>query len=158
MVKRTVHVLAAGLPVAKVSGGEAQETRPAVSRASTLTVYRLPGTRLRTVNEVVAVSPSCSLTAPCCRCTSYLAIGLPPGVAAGQVIVAARSVTPLAVGWPGAVGRPAVAPAGRSTSVVNEYAGSVRLVAEPDWLVAMPVAPLVRVETVGAAVDGVNPA
>ena len=49
-------------------------------------------------------------------------------------------------------------PAGRSTSVVNEYAGSVRLVAEPDWLVAMPVAPLVRVDTVGATVDGVNPA
>ncbi len=138
-------MLAAGVPVAKVSGGEAQETLPAVSRASTLTVYLLPGLRLPTVNEVPAVSPSCSLIAPYCRYTSYLAIGLPPSVAAGQEMVAVRSVTLLAVGWPGAPGGPVTVPAGRTTSVVSEYGGRVRLVALPVWLVAMEVAPLVWV-------------
>lgn len=47
-----------------VSDGDAQETLPAVSRASTLTVYRLPGTRLPTVNDVPAVSPHASLVVP----------------------------------------------------------------------------------------------
>ena len=37
-VKRTAHVLVAGVPVTKVSGGEAAETRPALSRVRTLTV------------------------------------------------------------------------------------------------------------------------
>src|SRR5947208_4803533 len=39
----TAHVLVAGVPVAKVRGGEAQDTLPAESRVSTLTVYRVPG-------------------------------------------------------------------------------------------------------------------
>ncbi|WP_435819467.1 cytochrome c biogenesis protein ResB, partial [Micromonospora tulbaghiae] len=39
-----------------------------------------------------AVSPSCSLTAPYCRCTSYLAIGDAPGqtlllVASGTLLL-----------------------------------------------------------------------
>src|SRR5689334_17687278 len=47
---RTEHVLVAGAPVMNVSGGDAHETLPAVSRVSTFTVYRLPGLRLATLN------------------------------------------------------------------------------------------------------------
>lgn len=158
LLNRTAQVLATGLPVAKVSGGEDQETRPAVSRASTFTVYRVPGSRLPTVSEVPAVSPSCSLTAPCCRYTSYFAIGAPPGAAGGQERVAVRSVTAPAVGRPGAPGRPSTVPAGRSTSVVSEYGGSVRVVALPERPVATPLAPLASVCTVGASAAGVKPA
>ena len=63
----TAQVDDAGLPVVKVSGGDDQDCAPAASRATTLTVYRVPGSRLRTVNAVPEVSPSCSLTAPFCR-------------------------------------------------------------------------------------------
>src|SRR5437764_1164998 len=114
--KATVQELVAGLPVTNVSGGDDHDTLPAVSRACTFTVYRLPGTRLPTVNEVPVTSPSCSLLAPFCRYTSYLAIGCAPAVPAGQEIVAAWSVTPLAPGWPGAPGAPAAGLAGCSTS------------------------------------------
>jgi hypothetical protein len=66
-VNFTVQVLVAGAPVVKVSGGDDQERWPAASRASTLTVYRLPGCRLPTVKEVPVVSPNCSLIAPFAR-------------------------------------------------------------------------------------------
>ena len=84
------------------------------------------------MNEVPAVSPSCSLTVPFCRYTSYLAIGLAPGGGGRPgdrrgAVGDARS----AVGWPGAPGGRRPAPAGCSTSVVSEYGGSV-------WLVAVP--------------------
>src|SRR6185369_6953839 len=138
-VNRTEQVLLAGLPVPNVSGGDAHETRPAPSRVSTLTVYRLPGLRLLTVNEVLVVSPSCSLTVPFCRYTSYLT----PAATAGQEMVADRSVTALAVGWPGALGALVALCAGCRTSAVSEYGASVWLVAVPVWDVATDVAPLV---------------
>ena len=56
--------------------------------------------------------------------------------AAGQEIVAVRSVTPETAGVPGARGSPVVAPAGCSLSSVSEYAGRVR--------VRAPLAPVVR--------------
>ena len=68
------------------------------------------------MNDVPVVSPSCSLIAPCCRWISYFA-GLP--AAAGQVIVAVRSVMSPAAGVPGAAGTGA-ARAGRRVSRVSE--------------------------------------
>src|SRR5689334_6876182 len=40
---RTAQVLDCGVPVVMVRGGDAQDTRPEPSRASTFRVYRLPG-------------------------------------------------------------------------------------------------------------------
>src|SRR5262245_22213935 len=99
--KRTAQVLLAGVPVVTVSGGDAHETMPFPWRARTLKVYRLPGFRFCTVNEVAVVSPICSLVVPFCRKTSYLRF---EPATAGHEMVADRSVTALATGWPGAPG------------------------------------------------------
>ncbi len=146
---RTVQALWAGLPVVTVSGGDAHDTAPVASRASTLTVYLVPGLRFPAVNVVPDVSPHCSLVVPSWRWTSYFTT---PGTD-GQVIVAVRSVVE-PVGCPGAAGSWAVR-AGCRTSVVSESGGSVRLVALPSVDVVTPVAPLVNVCTVGAAAEGV---
>src|SRR5689334_464351 len=60
----TAQSAGSGVPVAKVSGGEAQDTRPDPSRVITLIVYRVAGLRLCTVKLVAVVSHNCSLVVP----------------------------------------------------------------------------------------------
>jgi hypothetical protein len=147
----TVQLAPAGAAVVKVSGSDDQEARPALSRATTLTVYRRPGSRLRTVNDVPLVSPSCP---PPCRYTSYLATD---PATAGHEIVAVRSVIVPAAGRPGAFGAPAWLLAGRRVTSASEYAGTVWEVAEPAEPDTIASAPLVNVCTAGTPPAGVQP-